>query len=200
MSRQDVVYAIGGIVLGLVMGFLIANWTKAGVGAGAAASIPSSTGAKSVNPGPTDLPPGHPDIGGSSQPAGSASSLPAGHPDIGGGTASVAPAAAPVELPSLDPLPAGSSEKRVEADHKNIQVLKGIPSDRLEKVMFAFQAALGVDCTHCHIKDQWEKDDKPAKQTARKMIKMMRDANAQLGAAGRVTCFTCHRGQVRPAQ
>jgi hypothetical protein len=199
MARQDVIYAIGGIVLGLAMGFLIANWTKAGVGAGSTSSTSAGSGSRSVNTRPADLPPGHPDIGGGSQPAGSASSLPAGHPDIGG-SAQPAAATAPVELPSLDPLPASSKEKRVETDHKNIQVLKGIPSERLEKVMFAFQASLGVDCTHCHIKDQWEKDDKPAKQTARKMIKMMRDANAQLGAAGRVTCFTCHRGQVQPAQ
>ncbi|HEU4388470.1 MAG TPA: c-type cytochrome [Blastocatellia bacterium] len=199
MSKEDIGYAIGGIVIGLVIGFLIANWTKAGVGAGAATSVSSSTGSKSVNTRPSDLPPGHPDIAGGSQPAGSASSLPAGHPDIGAGGSGPAETA-PVELPSLDPLPPGSKEKRVETDHKNIQVLKGIPSDRLEKVMFAFRAALGVDCTHCHIKDQWEKDDKPTKQTARKMIRMTRDANAELGAAGRITCFTCHRGQVRPAQ
>jgi hypothetical protein len=65
--------------------------------------------------------------------------------------------------------------------------------------MFAFKASLGVDCTYCHIKDQFEKDDKPAKQTARKMIQLVRDTNAKLGSMTRVTCFTCHRGQTRPA-
>ncbi|HEX8185220.1 MAG TPA: c-type cytochrome, partial [Blastocatellia bacterium] len=102
------------------------------------------------------------------------------------------------ELPSLDPLPAGSKEKRVEQDKKNIQVLKGIPADRLTPIMFAFKNSLGVDCTYCHVKDQFEKDDKPAKQIARKMINITREANAKLGGAGRVTCFTCHRGQPRP--
>ena len=106
----------------------------------------------------------------------------------------------PAELPSLDPLPAGSKEERAEQKYKNIQLLRGIPSDRLMKVMFAFKSSLGVDCTYCHIKDQFEKDDKPTKQTARKMIQLVRDTNGKLGTTGRVTCFTCHRGQTRPAQ
>jgi hypothetical protein len=78
-------------------------------------------------------------------------------------------------------------------------MLRGLPSDRLMSVMFAFKASLGVDCTYCHIKDQFEKDDKPTKQMARKMITLVRDTNAKLGGAARVTCFTCHRGQTRPA-
>ena len=106
----------------------------------------------------------------------------------------------PAELPSLDSLAAGSKEERAEQKYKNIQLLRGIPSDRLMKVMFAFKSSLGVDCTYCHIKDQFEKDDKPTKQTARKMIQLVRDTNGKLGTTGRVTCFTCHRGQTRPAQ
>jgi hypothetical protein len=108
--------------------------------------------------------------------------------------------AATAELPSLDPLPATSKEERAEQKYKNIQLLRGIPSERLLKVMFAFKSSLGVDCTYCHIKDQFEKDDKPQKQTARKMIQLVRDTNAKLGGPARVTCFTCHRGQTRPAQ
>lgn len=199
MVKEDLFYAIGGIALGLVIGFLVANWTKAGVSAGALSTGSGSTGPQSVNSSrQTDLPPGHPEVGGS-QPASAQPPLPEGHPAVG--SESTQPASAgPVELPSLDPLPASSKEKRVESDHKNIQVLKGLPSERLEKIMFSFQAALGVDCTYCHIKDQWEKDDKQTKQVARKMIQMTREANAKIGAVGRVTCFTCHRGQPRPAQ
>ena len=103
------------------------------------------------------------------------------------------------ELPSLDPLPASSKEERAEQKYKNIQLLKGIPSERLTKIMFSFKASLGVDCTYCHIKDQFEKDDKPAKQVARKMIQLVRDTNTKLGSMTHVTCFTCHRGQTRPA-
>jgi photosynthetic reaction center cytochrome c subunit len=64
--------------------------------------------------------------------------------------------------------------------------------------MFAFKSALGVECTHCHVKDHFDKDDKATKQMARKMITLTRNANAQLGGAARVTCYTCHRGQARP--
>ena len=52
---------------------------------------------------------------------------------------------------------------------------------------------------HSHYAGAFEKDDKPQKQTARKMIQLVRDTNAKLGGTARVTCFTCHRGQTRPA-
>ena len=107
------------------------------------------------------------------------------------------------ELPSLDPMPASNKEERAEQKYKNIQVLKGIPAESLMKVMFAFKESLGVDCSYCHIPDQFDKDAKATKQTARQMIMMMRDANQRVskavGDAGRVTCFTCHRGQQKPA-
>ena len=103
-----------------------------------------------------------------------------------------------VELPSLDPLPASSKEERAEQKFKNIQSFKGLPAERVISIMSAFKASLGVECTYCHLKDQFEKDDKPTKQTARKMIALVRDINTKLGASTRVTCFTCHRGQTRP--
>lgn len=192
MSKEDIVYGIGGVVLGLVLGFMVANWTRAGMGA-TTVTPGQEQGSRSVNSPPSQLPEGHPDISGAASPA--PQELPAGHPDIGGATQP----AAPLELPSLDPLPAGSKEERVENKFKNIKVLKGIPADRLESIMFAFRASLGVDCTHCHIKDQWEKDARETKQVARKMIQMTRDINKQyVEGLGRVTCFTCHRGQVKP--
>jgi hypothetical protein len=48
------------------------------------------------------------------------------------------------------------------------------------------------------VPDALDKDDKPAKQTARKMFEMVRTINATIGA-NRVTCYTCHRGQPQPA-
>jgi hypothetical protein len=138
------------------------------------------------------LPPDHPDIGQAAP-----SQLPEGHPEV---TPGGQPADGKGEhMPSLEPLPAGSTEERVEQKYKNIQLLKGLPAERLMDVMFSFRTALGVDCTHCHIKDEFEKDVKPAKLTARKMIQMMREVNDKLGQNGRVTCYTCHRGQVTPA-
>jgi len=211
MRKEDLTFAVVGIAAGLVLGFLVANWTASPTTEGATARDEVA----SVNGGSSQLPPGHPDIGASGGGGGGAQSgpagqLPAGHPDVSAGAAQpgeagpIANAEQPsprggVDLPSLDPLPAGSKEERTEQKYKNIQVLKGLPSDRLMSIMFAFKGSLGVECTFCHVKDQWEKDDKETKQVARKMIKLVETDNQQLGGIGRVTCFTCHKGQQRPA-
>ena len=198
MNKDYIVYGIGGIVLGLVLGFYSANWfgPKPTPGAQAAGGgEPKSTSVNSSAASNSELPPNHP-------PIDSGQTIPA--PPLPGGDAAASAPSSPssseaAQLPSLDPLPASSREERVEQKYKNIQILKGLPSDRLMSVMFAFKSSLGVDCTYCHIKDQFEKDDKPPKQMARKMITLVRDTNAKLGGAARVTCFTCHRGQTRPA-
>jgi hypothetical protein len=202
MNKEYVSYGIIGVVAGLILGFIVANWVGPSGAAQQAATPGGASKEASVNSsnGGQALPPGHPPIdSGQTIPA---PPLPAGTP--GASDSTNAPAAAaqtgsPAELPSLDPLAAGSKEERAEQKYKNIQLLKGIPSERLMKVMFAFKASLGVDCTYCHIKDQFEKDDKPTKQTARKMIQLVRDTNTKLGTTTRVTCFTCHRGSTRPA-
>ena len=199
MNREYVSYGIIGIVLGLVVGFIVANQVSTGTSAAApqtaANSESKATSVNSSNSGQA-LPPNHPPIdSGQTIPAPPLSGESAG---ASGGDAS-GQSSGPAELPSLDPLPAASKEERAEQKYKNIQLLRGIPADRLMKVMFAFKTSLGVDCTYCHIKDQFEKDDKAQKQTARKMIQLVRDTNTKLGTATRVTCFTCHRGQTRPA-
>ena len=200
MNKEYVSYGIIGVVAGLVLGFIIGNFVSSG-GAASQAAPGGESKQASVNSsnGGQALPPGHPPIdSGQTIPA---PPLPAGTPGTSEPTSAPAsvPTTATAELPSLDPLAAGSKEERAEQKYKNIQLLKGIPSERLMKVMFAFKGSLGVDCTYCHIKDQFEKDDKPTKQTARKMIQLVRDTNAKLGTATRVTCFTCHRGSTRPA-
>jgi hypothetical protein len=185
MGKENVVYSLIGIGLGLVLGFLVGNWTTPS-GGPADSAARAGTEPTSVNQPPTqELPPGHPPIEpGKTTPAGP---LPGGR-------------SGPTELvvlPSLDPLPASNRAERAEKKYKNIQILKGLPADRIESIMFAFKDSLGVECTYCHIKDQFDKDDKPPKQMARKMIQLTRDTNAKLGSA-RVSCFTCHRGQPKP--
>ena len=198
MKKQYVSYGILGIVLGLVIGFIVANWTYKSPSANQQTNN-DNTASASVNTGgpAAELPPGHPPVD-AANPT-SAPPLPSeSGADTGAGASTAASSGGSVELPSLDPLPAGNKEKRAEQEYKNIQLLKGLPADRLMPIMFAFKSSLGVDCTYCHIKDQFEKDDKSAKQVARKMIKLVRDTNANLGSAGRVNCFTCHRGQPQP--
>jgi photosynthetic reaction center cytochrome c subunit len=91
-----------------------------------------------------------------------------------------------------------SQEKPAEQVYRNIQALKGVPASQLEQVMALFTAALGVRCSHCHTAP-FDKDDKPTKQTARRMINMVLELNRG-NFAGRdaVTCYTCHRGHPKP--
>ncbi|MGA9247252.1 MAG: c-type cytochrome [Candidatus Acidiferrales bacterium] len=82
---------------------------------------------------------------------------------------------------------------------KNIQVLKGIPADQLIPSMQFIAASLGVECEFCHVQHAMDKDDKKPKVTARKMITMMMQIDADNFKNERVvTCYTCHRGSVHP--
>jgi hypothetical protein len=98
----------------------------------------------------------------------------------------------------------GSQDKPVEQARKNIQVLKGLPESQLFIVMNYVRASLGVTCAYCHVNNggdkwEWEKDDKPAKKTARKMMQMVFDINKN-SFEGRhaVSCYTCHRASTEP--
>jgi hypothetical protein len=89
--------------------------------------------------------------------------------------------------------------KLAEEAFKNIQILKGIPAPELLNAMRSFTRALGVKCEFCHVEGAFEKDDKPEKQTARKMLAMARGINKDnFGGERRVTCWTCHRGATEP--
>ena len=68
--------------------------------------------------------------------------------------------------------------------------------------MRAFTAALGVQCTFCHVQGDFASDDNPKKETARMMLTMAREINSKFpdGATVRhVSCYTCHRGAQMPA-
>ncbi|HUR97742.1 MAG TPA: c-type cytochrome [Pyrinomonadaceae bacterium] len=91
---------------------------------------------------------------------------------------------------------------------KNIQTLKNTPAGRLLSVMeTGFTKSLGVNCTHCHVPDKWEAEDKIQKQTARDMSAMVTTINKELlrnmkslkSEMPIVNCTTCHRGEIKPA-
>jgi photosynthetic reaction center cytochrome c subunit len=100
----------------------------------------------------------------------------------------------------------GRDDKPAGEVFKNIQVLKALPAGRLGGVMGAMTRSLGVRCEHCHIEGQFDKDDVPAKQVAREMVRMTGTINNDLlkGIKGlksetpQVSCYTCHRGSVKP--
>ena len=97
---------------------------------------------------------------------------------------------------------------------KNLQVLpKDMPQPQVVALMRAFNAALGVNCDHCHV---WTKpgdpsndmpsDAKTTKLVARVMMQMTGEINAKLAAnikkpadqIAKVECATCHRGAAIP--
>jgi hypothetical protein len=103
---------------------------------------------------------------------------------------------------------AGKENQPAEQVFKNIQILKGLPAARLLAVMqVGYSKSLGVNCTHCHVAGQWEKEDKPTKQITRDMSAMAKAINTEYLKAIKnlkspnpvVNCTTCHRGQVKPA-
>jgi hypothetical protein len=91
-----------------------------------------------------------------------------------------------------------------ETVFKNVQILKGIPVDEFMDAMGMFAASLGYDCVSCH--GAAVSTDRsafsiatPSIQRARQMIVMMNAINrTNFGGQPRVSCFTCHRGQIRP--
>ena len=96
-----------------------------------------------------------------------------------------------------------AQEPAVEQVHKNIQVLKGLPESQLIATMEFFETSLGVECNYCHIneKGQWDpvSDIRPAKATARVMIKMVLDTNRNtFRGQMEISCYTCHRGRTSP--
>jgi hypothetical protein len=84
---------------------------------------------------------------------------------------------------------------------KNITVLQDLTAVELSRVMEAYNAALGVDCTHCHVIGRGAGlssaalDDKPQKNIARRMITMTRELKK---SGVRVECVTCHAGHPVP--
>jgi photosynthetic reaction center cytochrome c subunit len=92
-----------------------------------------------------------------------------------------------------------AQEKGAQPTFKNLQILKDVPPDQLIPAMQFITASLGVECEFCHVRDAFDKDDKQPKQTARRMMHMMFDLNAnQFHGERAVTCYTCHRGSTKP--
>ena len=79
----------------------------------------------------------------------------------------------------------------------NLQVLPPPPDTDIRMTMQAFAAALGVQCTHCHVQGDFASDENPKKETARLMIRMVNSINAGF-LGGKADCMLCHRGSAIP--
>src|ERR1051325_4861555 len=86
-----------------------------------------------------------------------------------------------------------------EQKFKNIQIFKTLPATQLDPTMAFISGSLGVRCSYCHVSNSFDKDDKPTKVTARRMIQMVFDLNkGSFNNQSAVTCYTCHRGKPTP--
>lgn len=102
-------------------------------------------------------------------------------------------------LPASAQLPVPQPGKPAEEIYKNIQVLRGLPSETLLPEMRLFSGALGGNCDFCHVPGDNSKDDKNTKRMARQMIVMVTSLNkTSFGGRTVVTCYTCHRGNSQP--
>lgn len=73
--------------------------------------------------------------------------------------------------------------------------------DDVQLRMQAWSKALGVECTHCHVEDNWKDASKPTFEFAGRMSRMLTALNAgPLKDVEAITCWTCHRGRSIPAR
>jgi hypothetical protein len=107
---------------------------------------------------------------------------------------------------------AGHEQEPAAQVFKNIQldVLKKGPASPLLLIMdLGYSRALGVTCTHCHVEDDFSKDDKRPKRAAREMALMHFSINQELARMQEldpnpqghfINCSTCHRGSIKPKE
>jgi hypothetical protein len=95
---------------------------------------------------------------------------------------------------------------------RNLRVLT--PDVDMPRVMSRFNTALGVQCTYCHVANDFASDANPKKDVARNMLRMMQLVADKFPDSGNdfrnsrylpfpegkqyVTCFTCHQGAAVP--
>jgi len=104
---------------------------------------------------------------------------------------------------------AGQTGGSAQQAPQNLQVLpKTMTRQEVTTLMRTVAAALGVQCSHCHVGSPADraKDELPAKLLARKMFAMTMTINNDLlkdvrtpapEGTRKVTCFTCHRGALK---
>ena len=91
----------------------------------------------------------------------------------------------------------------------NVKVLTGLYAQQFQEEMNLIVQGLGVTCNTCHApRGNFASDEKPIKLKARQMLEMTKALNKQYfpdykpkegeSVLGRVTCYTCHKGEQTP--
>jgi|SRR5689334_4009386 photosynthetic reaction center cytochrome c subunit len=96
----------------------------------------------------------------------------------------------------------------VIVDTPTVKVLTGLTVPEFEAEMQQMTQALGASCGTCHARGNFASDANPRKAVAVRMLEMTKAINRQFfpdyipdaGASriGRITCYTCHQGELRP--
>lgn len=82
---------------------------------------------------------------------------------------------------------------------KNLQVLSSVPAEDFLPSMNYIAVSLGVRCDYCHVPGQNDSDQKPTKQMARAMMRMVSSIDSgTFNSQRKVACYTCHRGAAKP--
>src|SRR3954470_19633687 len=89
-----------------------------------------------------------------------------------------------------------------------VKALTGLTVHEFEAEMQLMTQALGASCGTCHVPRNFASDNNARKLRAREMIAMTKAINQQFfpdhkaaggeSRLGRVTCFTCHQGELHP--
>ena len=96
----------------------------------------------------------------------------------------------------------------VLVDTPTVKVLTGLTVPEFEAEMQRMTQALGASCGTCHARGNFASESNPRKAVARRMLEMTKAINQQFFAdykpeegtsrLGRITCFTCHQGELHP--
>ncbi len=92
-------------------------------------------------------------------------------------------------------------EQTASEKFKNVKtVMKDLPASQFLDDMRFFTFSLGVNCQFCHTED-FASDEKRTKATARMMIGMTHNINAEnFKGREQVRCYTCHQGHQEPVR
>src|SRR6476660_3778952 len=93
-------------------------------------------------------------------------------------------------------------------DTPTVKVLTGLTVPEFEAEMQLMTQALGASCGTCHVPRNFASEANPRKLVARRMLEMTKTINKQFfpehqpvdgeSRLGRITCFTCHQGELHP--
>jgi hypothetical protein len=110
------------------------------------------------------------------------------------------------ELGKLRGAIAGRESRPATEVFSDIRLFRTVEAGRVLGIMGNWSSVLGVTCKHCHVIDQWDKEDRSEKQIARDMAEMVNAINTNLlgniknldSPEPKISCWTCHRGKPIP--